>query len=337
MITAAVQKALDEGVPAVVVVVGEAGLLVERAEQALVAATLPKCGIAAFNHSVVRAGDSRAMDALATAQTVPMMADVRLVVLRDLQEGSDALFEALVEYAKSPVDSAVVVCTGTGFPKVRKGGSNWGVRLKNALKSTGLFVKISASEVSPPALATQHAKSLGKELPRRAASLLVELVGPDLGRLVQEVEKLVLFAGDEPVLSEEIVLAASSMVAEGQVWDLTAGLVARNPDVALAALHRALEQGEPEHKLLGLIGWQLRQVLEATDLLARGVPEREVQKRTRMRWDAFNRVKTLAEGGAPSAADVLHRLAVANRLMNSHRAGTRRVLEEFVVSVATRA
>lgn len=335
MITKAVQRAIEEGVPQVVVVVGEASLLVQRAEKALVDATLPRCGIVAFNHSVHRAGDARALDAISTARTVPMVAEVRLVVLRDLQEGSDALFEALVDYAKAPVDSAVLVCTGTGFPKVRKGGSNWGVRLKNALKKTGLFVKLSASEVAPAALAREHASSLGKSLSPRAASLLVEVVGQDLGRLVQEVEKLVLFAGDEPELTEEIVLAASSMVAEGQVWDLTAGLVARDPDAALAALHRALEEGEPEHKLLGLIGWQLRQVLEATDLLARGVPDGEVQKRTRMRWDAFNRVKRLAANNPPSAADVLHQLAVANRLMNSHRAGTRRILEEFVVSMAT--
>lgn len=334
MIPSAIHKAIQEGVPPIVVVVGEAGLLVERAEKALVDAVLPTVGIAAFNYSLHRAGEANALEALATAQTVPMMADRRLVVVRGIQDGSNALFEALVEYAEAPPVETVLVITGSGFPKVKKGGSNWGVRLGNQVKKSGLLVKLSASDVNASRLVREHAETLGKQLGNRAASLLLEVVGEDLGRLVQEVEKLALFAGDEPELTEEMVLAASSMVAEGQVWDLTAGLVARDPDMALAALHRALEEGEPEHKLLGLIGWQLRQVLEATDLLARGVPDKDVQKRTRLRWDAFKRVKALAQN-PPAAADVLHRLAVANRLMNSHRAGSRRILEEFVIAVSS--
>lgn len=335
MIPSALSKAISTDLPSVIVVVGEASLIVERSEQAVVESVLPTIGMPALNHSVFRAAEVSSADLLATLETVPMMSERRLVVLRGIEEGKDELFQGLLEWLATPRPEVVLVVSGSRFPPVRKGGSNWAVRMRNAVKSTGLFLKLGPRDVSPAAVVREHARTLGCEIDGRAVSLLVETVGEDLGRLVQELEKLALFAGDATTLTADMILQSSSRVAEADVWQLTAALVSRDVNAALAALHRALEEGEPEHKLLGLVGWQLRQVLEALDFIRRGERDADIQKRTRLRREALSAVKRMARNNPPSAAEVMRQLATANRLMNSHRAGSRHVLESFVLEVAS--
>ena len=241
MIPSALSKAISTDLPSVIVVVGEASLIVERSEQAVVESVLPSIGMPALNHSVFRAAEVSSADLLATLETVPMMSERRLVVLRGIEEGKDELFQGLLEWLATPRPEVVLVVSGSRFPPVRKGGSNWAVRMRNALKSTGLFLKLGPRDVSPSAVVREHARSLGCEIDGRAVSLLVETVGEDLGRLVQELEKLALFAGDATTLTADMILQSSSRVAEADVWQLTAALVSRDVNAALAALHRALE------------------------------------------------------------------------------------------------
>ena len=65
-----------------------------------------------------------------------------------------------------------------------------------------------------------------------------------------------------------VVAAAGSMVAEAVIWDLTAGLAARDPELALDALHRLQDSGDDARKLLGMIAWQMREILRVAELAA---------------------------------------------------------------------
>jgi len=315
-------------------VLGDARPLVEAALERIVGAALEQCGLPAFNHSTYRAADPGAVGALATARTLPMMATLRLVVLRDLEEGGDPLFEALVDYVSDPSPSTVLVLTGQGFPPTRKGGKNWAARIQNAVKKTGRVLKFAAKDIRAPQYAREEAQRLGKQLGAREADLLVALVGDDLGRLRQEIEKVALFVGDRARITADDLNVACSMVAESVIWDLTSGIAARNADQALAALHRQLEEGEDPRRLLAMVAWQLRSVLQAVALIAAGAPDGVVRKDTHIRFDLLQRLRQAhQQGRVPDAAATLGRLAVANRQMNQHRAGDRRILEQLVLEL----
>ncbi|MBW2255368.1 MAG: DNA polymerase III subunit delta, partial [Deltaproteobacteria bacterium] len=249
------ERMLKEGLAPLWLVIGDARPLVEAAVDQVVGAALEQCGLPAFNHSAYRASDANAVGALSTARTLPMMASLRLVVLRDLEEGADGLFEALLDYIPDPSPSTVLVLTGQGFPPTRKGGKNWAARIQNAVKKTGRLVKFASKDVRAPQYARQEAERLGKQLGVREAELLVALVGDDLGRLRQEIEKVALFVGDRPRLTADDLNLACSMVAESVIWDLTSGIASRNADQALAALHRQLEEGQDPRRLLAMVAW----------------------------------------------------------------------------------
>lgn len=313
---------------------GDARPLVQDAVAKVVARALEQCAIPAFNHSTSSAAEGDPAAALATARTLPMMSDLRVVEVRDMQEGSDQLFEALLAYAADPSPSTVLVVTGSGFPKVRKGGRSWARKVETAVKKAGRVVKISSRDMPAGRFAVDRAKALGKRLGRREAELLVEIVGDDLGRLAREVDKVALFVGDAGEITADDLHMACSLVAESVIWDLTAGIAARDPDGALASLHRQLEEGEDPRKLLGMIAWQLRQVLQAAELIRAGASDGEIRTATRMRFDLLRSLRRSVEAGRTAgAARMMGRLAHANRQMNEHRAGDRRILESLVLDL----
>jgi len=326
-------KDLAVEVGPVYVVLGEAQPLVDRALSVLRDAVAPEIEPAAFNHNRFRGGDLTGVEPFATARTLPMVARRRLVEVRGAEEAPGAMWAGLVAYLASPAPEAVVVIAGTRFPKVEKGGSNWSARVKNALKkSDGTLVTLGGRDAQPEEFAIDAAAKRGKTLGRRQAQLLVQVVGADLGRLEQEVEKLTLFVGDEEI-GQDAIEAAGSMLAEAVIWDLTTALAVRDADGALVALHRLQAGGDDARKLLGMITWQVRELLRAAELLDRGVPFRDLGKHVKLRYDMLKRVRPVLTTGFPPAAELLRRIATANRQMNSHRAGADRILEGLVLEL----
>lgn len=316
------------------VVLGDAVPLVEQARAAIEAAVRPRIGLPAFNHGRYRATDPGAATAFTAARTLPMMAARRLVELRDVADAPADVLEKLVEYLREPAPDAVLVAVGGSFPKVEKGGSNWAARIKGALSDDAVLVQIGNDDVKPERFVIDAVEARGKIISLNDAELLVAVVGTDLGRLEQEVEKLALFVGDRLAVDADAIGAASSVLAEAVIWDLTAGLATRDADAALAVLHRLMEAGDDARKLLGMIAWQMRELVRVAELVQAGANDKDITSRVRIRWDVLKKVRPLmADGSFPDAAELLRRIATANRHMNSHRAGAERILEGLVLEM----
>lgn len=334
----AIEASLRAGFEPVYIVLGEAAPLVERARAMIEAAVRPTLGPAAFNHSRYRAAEPGAATAFTAARTLPMMADRRLVEVRDLDQAPTEVFEGLIAYLAEPSPSSVLLVVGAGFPKVEKGGSNWGARVKSALKKGKGAMWTFGADAAPPArFAVEVAAGAGKTLAPSDANRLVQVVGSDLGRIEQEVLKLCTFVGDAPAIDAEAIAAAGSVIAEAVIWDLTAGLAARDAGLALEALHRLEAMGDDPRKLLGMIAWQMRDLLRVAELVASGASDGEITSQVRIRSDMLRKLRANLGPNAtapfPSAADLLRRLATANRQFNSHRAGADRVLEGMVLEM----
>lgn len=328
-------RSLEDGVRPVYLVVGTEALLGDRAVQAIVEAVMPSVGPPSFNVTSVRCSDGDTVRAMSMARTLPMMGDRRLIVIRDIQEGSDGFFSALLEWLTSPGDTTTVVLAGSGFPKVVKGGRAWTTKVRNAVKKHGVLVDLKQIRVSPPRFLADTAASLGHSITPDAANMLVALVGEDLGTLSHELEKATLYVAAGEAVDVDAVREACSMLADAVVWDLAAAIAGRDAGRALALLHRLLEDGEAPHKLLGMIVWQLRTVLEMNEQVRKGVPDHDIQRNLRVKRDLWNQVRPLLGPKFPGAAIVLGEVAQANRAMNSARVGGRRVLEELVVRLAS--
>ncbi|MCB9669336.1 MAG: hypothetical protein H6736_01155 [Alphaproteobacteria bacterium] len=301
--------------------------LVERACQ-------PTLGLAAFNHGTYRA-DEGGPAAIAAARTLPMMAETRLVVVKDVELGENAFFDALLGYLTSPSPSTVLVLLGSGFPKVEKGTKRWSTPVEKAVGAAGGWILDRKSEPDPRRFATERAQGLGKVLEPAAARALVDLVGPDLGRLEREIEKLVLYVGDEPTIRPPDVEILCALVADAVIWDLTSALVRRDREASLAHLQRVLGDGLDPRHVLATITFKLRSVTAVADAIRRGADDAQAGRAGNMKSFEVRVVRTAVNGGLPGTDVVLGRLADAAFQMNNHRAGDRRILERLVVGWVT--
>lgn len=315
---------------AVYVLVGSEPLLVRTAEDTLRKGILSGAAMA-FNDAVFTAGEEGALGFEDTARQLPMMAKRRLVVIRQIESASAALLDALLAYVQAPVPSTVLAIMGDKMPSAT-GGMDRGLRITNAVKKTGLVIKLDGEGMDATAFALEQAKRLGVRMDRDAAVQLIALTGEDLSVIAGEVEKCAGYAGAGGLINKAVIAEMCVLTAETEVWALTNALMARDRSKALDSLHKLLEDGEAPHKLLASVAWQLRQMLVVQDLQSRGISEREAN--LRVNPNVLRSIKELVAKSPVRPSVLLEELAATNRAMNSSRAGDRRIFEGLVLRLA---
>ncbi len=323
----------DEG-PTVVLVHGDATPLVEAEVARWIARWEPLAQPASFNRSVWGAGDERSVDALADARTPPMMAAVRLVVVRDLHDGTNGFFEALEAYLESPVLDTRLLLTGHGFPRVVKGGRNWASRIPRRVASAGEVVRCRVRDVSPRRFAQDHARSLDRVLEPEAAALLEALVGDDLAKLAREVEKLDLAVEPGARIDAAAVGEAVASTAGEDAFVVLRAIVARDTAEALGRVSRLMDEGESVDRFMGALLWKARQIVQATPLVRRGMDPRGVGQAIGMRpGDAAALVRALSE--QPPPPRLVPRIVETWTQLRSARGDARRRVEALVLALAS--
>jgi len=327
------QERLADDPGGVYLLLGDARPLVEGALDQI-RSRLESClGPPGLNRSSHRASEGDLQNSLVAARTLPMLGTHRLVVVLEAEQASAEFWTSVLEYAQDPSPSTVFVLVAIKLPKTKKGQPNVGVRLKNALKKQKSVFQFQSKDADPGSFARSVARGQGKQMDHRAAAVLVELVGTDLGVLAQEVGKVCLYVGEASKIETADVEGCVSSLADAEVWDLTTGLALGDSNLALAALHRLSEGGDDPRRLLSMVLWQYRSLLTADAMVAQGIHDGDVRKAVRMRWEVFRAVRPWLGKGALDAAYLLDRLAGASLAMNRYKAGAQRVLEHVVLEL----
>jgi len=132
-----------------------------------------------------------------------------------------------------------------------------------------------------PGWIRQRAEEKGGGISSEAVSMLAGLVGTDLRLLDQEIEKLLLYADDRQVTSDD-VQALVSHARETSIFDLVDCVGRRQTDRALQLLHRLLEDGEAPLYLLTMLARQIRILIQVAELQERGLTPKEVARRLKL-------------------------------------------------------
>ncbi|HSF58057.1 MAG TPA: DNA polymerase III subunit delta [Candidatus Binatia bacterium] len=110
-------------------------------------------------------------------------------------------------------------------------------------------------------------RQAGKTIESQAREMILLRAGDELRGLQEELEKLLLYVGEQSTIRTQDVDLIFADRGEGWVFDLTRAIGERNAPAALAHLARLLTQGEHPLKLLGTIAAEVRKLLAARDLL----------------------------------------------------------------------
>ncbi len=190
---------------------GDEGFFLDQAQKLLVEHALAPHE-RDFNLDIIYGAEAEATQVLAQCSAYPMMAERRVVLVRDFEKlKGNALFQ---HYAEKPNPTAVVLLACRTKP-------NLSAHPYRALKQHAAWAEFKAvkqHEVS--GWVTAHLKGRGYRLEPDAAAMLSDTVGTDLQAAAGEADKLVTYAAPRTTITREDVLQAGGHSREFNVFEL---------------------------------------------------------------------------------------------------------------------
>ncbi len=197
--------------------------------------------------------DNPPTDALiAAAETLPFLADQRLVVVREhpALSGRAEADDRLLDYLQQVPESCVLVFMQRGKADARK-------KLYKAVQKHGTVVSFAQlNDVELNQWIIRSFGSMGKQCAPQTASLLAFTVGNDTALLHTEMEKLAALAGERVDILDEDVRAVSTRSIECTVFEMVDAVVAGQEGKAFGLLRDMLISGSDR---IGILAMLLRQ------------------------------------------------------------------------------
>lgn len=183
-----------------------------------------------------------------TLNTMPFFTGRKFVVIANLQKILKKDLLKLEQYLMRPSESSAMVLMNNGAAK-----KDIKDRLKGLkqiildIKSNELFLWLK-----------EKAKAQKYELPDSAAEYLVGTIGPDLGMLSSEIDKLSLL-GKSKIEKKDII-----EIIEGKrtysAFDLVNAIKEKNIEKVFK-IYKVLKETEEPYSLLGVLNWQYSQFM----------------------------------------------------------------------------
>jgi DNA polymerase III subunit delta len=234
--------------------------------------------------------------AVRAARTLPFLVHRRIVVARGAETLTEQASATLLEYARSPSPTSVLVL----LAERELASGHW---LVEALPSAAVV------QLTPPTgrglvgWLRARGRAAGIDLAEDAAQMLVDLVGDEPGALVTELEKAALVGGPDNrrVGAREVEDVVGARRAR-PIFELLRALEARDRGGALAVLQALLDAGEEPLGLLGMLAREARVAWQVKEWRRVGRPPEEIARRLRRPPWVATALVARADARAPGEA-----------------------------------
>lgn len=227
-----------------------------------------------FNLDILYGADVDAKSALGICQSYPMMAERRVVVIRDFDRIRDnSIFKS---YAEQPNPQAVVFLVCSGKPRFNS-------HPYLAIRKHGKAIEFEAlySNQVPRWIETL-AKERGMRMKPRAVQMLSDFVGSKLSNVATELDKLSTFAGGREEVTEDDVVQATGQTREFNVFELQRAVGETSYNDAIRISERLLQQSSNERgeclKIIAVLTSFFVRLWQLSGLQMRRIPEKEMAK-----------------------------------------------------------
>jgi len=268
-------------VPAVVVVFGTEVFLKQLVIRQLRSALLPDDAPFTTLHGEV----AQWRDVADELSTVSLFGrGRRLVVIESSDPFVSRERTRLENYVEKPKPTGVLVLEAEAWPgntRLYKAldHSGWQIDCRPPEKTLGRRKVLDETRLCKWLVAWTKQQHRAK-LEMDAAALLLELTGPELGLLDQNLAKLALFAGEGGSITAAMVKDIVGGWRTTTIWELVDAAADGDAAEALRQLDRLLQAGEHPVALFGQMAWSLRRFAAATRIYQQS--ERS-QRRTPLR------------------------------------------------------
>jgi DNA polymerase III subunit delta len=175
-----------------------------------------------FNQLVLYGKDTDIATVINSAKRFPMMANYQVVIVKEAQLIKD--IDKLIYYIENPLKSTVLVINYKySKPDKRK------KVFKSLMEKSIFFESDRLYENKIPDWITNYLKRKKYTIEPKAAELLTEFLGNDLGKIVNELEKLaILLPAQQTRITSELIERNIGISKEYNNFELTKALSQRN-------------------------------------------------------------------------------------------------------------
>jgi DNA polymerase-3 subunit delta len=259
-----------QALPPVLVVSGSERFFVDRALRAIRRAVLADSP-PGFNDDVFEGKGCNAARIVDAAQTLPMLAQQRFVLVRDADALAAGELDKLASYLDNPSPSSCVVMLAEKLDG----------RTRFARRAAKLGIVVDAAPLRFGDLRTfLHAEvsRRGARIAPDAAAALLDALGADLPAIDDALERLSLYVGTGATIGTGDVAACVTRVRVESIWSLVDAVGLRDRRAALQAAASLLADREPPLRILAMVARQLRMVGRMQAALAGGAAPPEAAR-----------------------------------------------------------
>lgn len=285
-----------------------------------------------FNEIEHSLNTSKIQYALSDAEQLPMIDAQRIVKITNVKVSASGTKdnlkeedeEILARYLERPAKTSIVIFVADELDKRRK--------ISKLL--LGKCVSVEFEELKDEDLivwAKTKLKELNTEFDLRALNLLVALVGNNVRRLTNEIEKLAVAALPDKLLTYELVESLVPNSREISNFDLSDHLLAKNKTRALEVLKKILDDGAEPLMLLGLISYNFHRLFLSKELMRQGVDRKEVARIMKLPWSKQEDfLATARRTEAEKLAWIMQKIAETDVAIKTSKATPRLQIEMLV-------
>ncbi len=180
-----------------------------------------------FNQTILYGKEADMLTIIGTAKRYPMMADYQLVIIKEAQNikfgKSEGKEDPFATYVENPLKSTVLVfCHKYGSLDKR-------LKIAKAIEKNGVLFeskKLYDNQISE--WATKYIESKGFKIEGKAAAMIAEYLGNDLGKVANEVEKVLINMGDRKTINMDDIEKNIGISKEFNSFELNSAIVKRD-------------------------------------------------------------------------------------------------------------
>jgi DNA polymerase-3 subunit delta len=294
---------------------------------------------AEFSLTTLNGREAQLRDVIDSLATVSLFGDGgRLVIVEEADPFVTQYRAELEDFLTRPSKGGVLVLDVKTWPA--------NTRLAKAVAASGVAIHCETpNERQLKAWLIQRVKrEHDVRLDTAAADMLLDLVPPEVGILVQEVDKLALIAGEKQVIDVELVRENVGGWRARATWDMIDAAAEGRAAVALAQLDRIIASGEKPLGLLPQMAATLRRfataaaLIEAAELDRRRLPLGDALEQAGvLPFKRIDAERQLRQIGRRRAKQITHWLLAADLAMKSHNSAddaARIELERLIVRLS---
>lgn len=300
-----------------------------QAAKAITEKVLHDSPLREFNETEVSLNDTDFLEAIYTAEQMPMISPRRVVKITEINKLKEPDEDFLTRYVERPAEFSVVIFIADDLDKRR--------RFAKTLLDNCVSVEFAnLSDMELLVWAKGKLKELNAQADDKALRQIVGLVGNNVLKLTNEIEKLATAALPDSIITYELVEKLVPNSREISNFELSDYLLNKNRIRALQTLNKILNDGAEPLMLLGLIANNFRRLFLAKELMRQGVDRKEVARTIGLPFHKQEEfLATARRADAEKLSWSLKRIAQADLSIKTSKATPRMQIEMLVTELSS--